>query len=255
MSIPHVGEYIPDDIIEKLMPIAGFVPDTDWYLDRLYNFADDLGVSVLKANYSRYVIDLNRAPDSRALYPGANNTELVPTSTFLELPLYETSKKPDADEIISRKEIYWAPYHQHIMDTITELRDRHGYCVLFDCHSIKSVVPRFFDGILSDFNIGTAEGTSCDIELENLLSDTLSKYSNFSLAINGRFKGGYITRQYGKPEQGIHAFQLELSTATYMDEEPDFKWREDLAELVRPSLKDMMQVAVKWRPKQMRNKT
>jgi len=248
MSIPHVGEYIPNDIFEKLMPIGGLVPDTDWYLDRLYNFADDLGASVLRANYSRYVIDLNRAPDSRALYPGANNTELVPTSTFLEDPLYEATKEPDAGEIARRKEIYWTPYHQCIKDTISALRDRFGYCVLFDCHSIKSVLPRFFGGILPDFNLGTADGGSCDIELQKCLSDTLSQYSNYSLAINGRFKGGYITRQYGNPGGGIHAFQLELSTATYMDEKPGFKWREDLAEIVRPSLKHMMEVAVNWHP-------
>jgi len=248
MSIPHVGEYIPNDVVEKLMPIGHLVPDTDWYLDRLYNFADDLGASILKANYSRYVIDLNRAPDNRVLYPGANNTELVPTSTFLEEPLYETTKKPSAGEVMHRKEIYWMPYHQCIVDTVNTLRDRFGHCVLFDCHSIKSVLPRFFDGILPDFNIGTADGESCDAELQKLLSGTLSKYSNYSLAVNGRFKGGYITRQYGSPEEGIHAFQLELSTATYMDEKPSFKWREDLAEQVRPSLKHMMEVAVNWRP-------
>lgn len=249
MSIPHVGENIPNDIVDNLMPIGKSIPDTDWYLDRLYDFASDLGASILRANYSRYVIDLNRAPDSRALYPGANNTELVPTSTFLEYPLYETAKIPDADEIARRKKIYWAPYHKCIRDTVSELRDYFGHCVLFDCHSIKSVLPRFFEGKLSDFNLGTAEGRACDIELQQLLSDTLSKYSNYSLAINDRFKGGYITRQYGNPQEGVHAFQLELSTATYMDENPDFKWREDLADLVRPSLKHMMQVALNWRPR------
>ena len=249
MSIPHVGEYIPDNILKKLTPIGSSVGDTDWYLDRLYNFADDLGASVLRANYSRYVIDLNRAPDSRALYPGANNTELVPTSTFLDNPLYKVGEEPSDDEITRRKEIYWAPYHQCIVDAVSALRDRFGYCILFDCHSIKSVLPRFFDGILPDFNLGTAEGESCDIELQQILSNTLLKYSNYSLAINKRFKGGYITRQYGKPEEGIHAFQLELSTSTYMDEKPGFKWREDLAELVRPSLKHMMQVAINWCPK------
>jgi len=247
MSIPHVGEYVPDDIINRVMPIGRTVGDTDWYLDRLYNFANDLGASILRANYSRYVIDLNRAPDSRVLYPGASNTELVPTSTFLEAPLYEIDKEPDADEITRRRELYWEPYHQRISDAVSELRDRFGYCILFDCHSIKSILPRFFDGKLPDFNLGTVEGASCSTELQNILADTLSKYPSYSLAVNGRFKGGYITRQYGNPKKGVHAFQLELSTATYMDEKPEFQWREDLANLVRPSLQNMLQVAINWR--------
>ena len=249
MSIPHVGQYIPDDIVGNLMPVGTNVGDTDWYLDRLYDFADELGASVLKANYSRYVIDLNRAPDGKPLYPGSNNTELVPTSTFNEEPLYKSGKNPRSDEILRRREAYWVPYHKCILDTINELRDRFGYCILFDCHSIKSILPRFFEGKLSDFNLGTAKGESCDKELQNLLAGALSKYSNYSLAVNGRFKGGYITRHYGNPREGVHAFQLELSTSTYMDEEPVFKWREDLADLVRPSLKHLMQVAINWTPK------
>ena len=248
MSIPHVGETIPDDIGNQLATIADKIEDTDWYLDRLYNFAEELGLSILKSNYSRYVIDLNRAPDSRPLYPGANNTELVPTSTFLEEPLYDDGNEPDTNEIARRLETYWVPYHQRIQEALSEIRDRFGYAVLFDCHSIKSVLPRFFEGKLPDFNLGTAEGTSCDLELKELLVGALKKDTHYSLAVNGRFKGGYITRQYGAPKEGIHSFQLELSIATYMDEEPNFHWREDLADQVRPSLRRMLEAAGNWVP-------
>ena len=248
MSIPHVGETIPDDIGKQLAPIAEKIGDTDWYLDRLYNFAEELGVSILKSNYSRYVIDLNRAPDSRPLYPGASNTELLPTSTFLEEPLYDDGNEPDTNEITRRLETYWVPYHQRIQEALSEIRDRFGYAVLFDCHSIKSVLPRFFEGKLPDLNLGTAEGTSCDPELRDRLAGALTKHIHYSLAVDGRFKGGYITRQYGAPKESIHSFQLELSIATYMDEDPNFHWREDLADQVRPSLRRMLEAACNWVP-------
>lgn len=248
MSIPHVGETIPDDIAKQLSPIAEKIGDTDWYLDRLYKFAEELGLSILKSNYSRFVIDLNRAPDSRPLYPGANNTELVPTSTFLEEPLYNDGNEPDSNEIAQRLETYWVPYHQRLQDALSEIRDNFGYAVLFDCHSIKSVLPRFFEGKLPDFNLGTAEGNSCDSELKDRLAGALTQDDHYSLAVDGRFKGGYITRQYGAPKEGIHSFQLELSIATYMDEEPNFLWREDLADQVRPSLRRMLEAAGKWAP-------
>ncbi len=248
MSIPHVGEHISPDVAAKLADAAEGVTDTDWYLDRLYNFSGELGLHVLQATHSRYVIDLNRSPDNVSLYPGQNVTELVPTSTFSEEPLYPAGGEPDDAEIARRLETYWYPYHTKLAETLAALKEEYGYAVLFDCHSIKSVVPRFFEGKLTDFNLGTASGASCAPDLRQQLSGALAQDDWYTLAVDGRFTGGYITRHFGSPNDNVHAFQLELSTATYMDEEPSWAWREDLANQVRPSLRRMMQVAVGWQP-------
>ena len=248
MSIPHVGEYIPPRTEARMTSAAAERSDTDWHLDRLYKDAATLGLHVLKATHSRYVIDLNRSPDNVSLYPGQNVTELVPTSTFAETPLYPAGQEPDDAEITQRLEIYWQPYHSQLQKTLAALKNEHGYAILFDCHSIKSTVPRFFDGQLPDFNLGTAAGESCAPELRAKLSEALSRDDRYTLAVDGRFKGGYITRQYGNPDDDIHAFQLELSTATYMDEEPTVAWREDFANEVRPSLIGMLEVAADWQP-------
>lgn len=248
MSIPHVGEYIPPETEAQMTSAAAERSDTDWYLDRLYKVSSNHGIHVLKATHSRYVIDLNRAPDDVSLYPGQNVTELVPTSTFSEAPLYPAGQEPDDAEIAQRLKVYWQPYHARLRETLAALKSDCGYAVLFDCHSIKSHVPRFFDGRLPDFNLGTAAGESCAPELRAKLSEALSRDDRYTLAVDGRFKGGYITRQYGNPADDIHAFQLELSTATYMDEEPAIAWREDFANQVRPSLMSMLKVAADWRP-------
>ena len=246
MSIPHLGTAIPEELQDGMTDGALALPDTDWALDRLYDFTGALGLSVLKANYSRYLIDLNRAPDGSALYPGASNTELVPTTTFDEAAIYQAGREPDTNEIERRRRLYWQPYHDRLISELNTLRDRFGRAVLFDCHSIRSRVPRFFEGTLPDFNLGTAGGASCAPVLRDRLSEALGADSDFSLAVDGRFKGGYITRTYGRLEQGVHAFQLELSQATYGAEGPPFVFDEALAELVRPALKLMLEAAVGW---------
>lgn len=246
MSIPHVGTGIPDDIKVRLTPPGVALMDTDWHLDRLYDFAAALGLSVLRAIHSRYVIDLNRSPDGRELYPGANNTELVPTTTFSEAPLYRGGAVPDEAEIDRRRSAYWQPYHDRLSAALDGIKREHGVAVLFDCHSIRSHVPRFFDGALPDFNLGTGGGTSCDPGLRERVAAALAGDDHYSLAVDGRFKGGYITRQYGRPDDNIHAFQLELSLATYMEEDPPFTFRDDLANRVRPSLRRMLETALDW---------
>ena len=246
MSIPHGGTAIPDDIAARMTPAALAVPDTDWRLDRLYDFARGLGVSVLRAVHSRYVIDLNRAPDGAALYPGANNTELAPTTTFAEEPIYREGEELKAAEIARRVETFWRPYHRRLGRELDAIRRRHGIAVLFDCHSIRSRVPRFFDGRLPDLNLGTAGGESCSPDLRDKLTVALQADTAHTHAVDGRFKGGYITRHYGDPSGGLHAFQMELSLATYMDEDPPFEFREDLAAQIRPTLKAMLQAAVDW---------
>ena len=247
MSIPHLGTRLPDDIDARMTAAGHLVADTDWHLDRLYDFAAELGATVIGARTSRYVIDLNRAPDNRPLYPGARNTELVPTTTFDEEPIYLEGEIPGEAEIADRRDTYWRPYHEQIESELAVLRARHGTVVLFDCHSIRSQVPRFFDGTLPDFNLGTAEGDSCAPDLRDRLADVLrTTGSDYRLAVDGRFKGGYITRQYGRPAAGIHAFQMELSQITYMDETPPFAYREDRAAAVKPALREMLATAVDW---------
>jgi len=246
MSIPHLGTEIPEALQTGMTDEALAVPDTDWALDRLYDFAGDLGLSVLKAQYSRYVIDLNRAPDGAALYPGASNTELVPTTTFAEAAIYRMGREPDTEEIERRRRLYWQPYHDRLVSELNSLQQRHGVAVLFDCHSIRSQVPRFFDGSLLDFNLGTAGGVSCAPALRDRLAAALAEGDGFTLAVDGRFKGGYITRTYGASDQGVHAFQLELSQATYGQEGPPFVFDETRAASVRPALRRMLEAALDW---------
>jgi N-formylglutamate deformylase len=248
MSIPHGGIALPGDLAGRLTPQALRLPDTDWHLDRLYDFAAALGVAILRAEFSRYAIDLNRPPDGSALYPGASNSELVPLTTFADEPIYRHGQAPEAREMARRREEFWQPYHARLADSLDEIKRRHGYAVLFDCHSIRSTVPRFFEGQLADFNLGTAGGASCHGSLRDRLAGALAGFDTYGLAVDGRFKGGYITRHYGAPEDGIHAFQLELSYATYMEEAHPFTFRDDLADKVRPALKSMLEAALDWRP-------
>lgn len=246
MSIPHVGTVVPADIAANMTQGALGVPDTDWALDRLYDFAGELGLNVVAGNYSRYVIDLNRPPDDAPLYPGGRNTELVPTTTFDRESIYPPGLEPDAAEIGRRRTLYWEPYHVHLSSVLEQLRARHGIAILFDCHSIRSRVPRFFDGRLADHNLGTADGASCSPDLRDALRGALAEDKRYSLVVDERFKGGYITRHYGKPGAGIHAFQLELSQATYAAPELPFRFAETAAAELRPCLRAMLEAALQW---------
>ncbi len=215
VSMPHNGELIPDDILTLMNDCASRKKDTDWKLLELYDFLQAMDVTVLAANYSRYVIDLNRSPDNKSLYPGQNVTELCPTSTFDCEPLYKVAN-PSDQEVQQRVLRYWQPYHSEISNQINRLKAKHQQVLLYEAHSIASHVPRFFEGQLPDFNWGTNDGVTCPASMVSLLSE--HDYANYSQIINGRFKGGYITRHYSQPEQGIFTLQLELSQATYMDE-------------------------------------
>jgi N-formylglutamate deformylase len=238
ISMPHNGQKIPDYIAETMQPSALDVPDTDWYIDKLYDFAQALGASILMPTYSRYVIDLNRDPQGENLYPGANSTELCPTSSFALTPLYLNKQQPDQSEITRRIQTYWQPYHQKLADTLQQMKAKHGVAVLLDAHSILSEVPRFFTGKLPDFNFGTADGKTC----ANTLIDSVTKidFSPYSTIVNGRFKGGFITRHYGNPEENIHALQLELSQRTYMHE-PTNQYYESEAARVKVKLTALVQ--------------
>ena len=248
VSMPHAGTGLPEAQRGRMTEAALALPDTDWHVDRLYDFLDDLGASTIVARQSRYVIDLNRAPDSRPLYPGASNTELCPTSTFGEAPIYREGQGPSPEEIETRLDAIWRPYHAKVREEIERIKAAHGIAVLWDAHSIRSEVPRFFDGRLPDLNLGTAGGESASAELTGLLGAVAREAEalGYSHAIDGRFKGGYITRSFGAPDQGIHAVQLELSQITYMDEDPPYGFREDLAEKVRPVLQGLLDAALAW---------
>ncbi len=240
VSMPHVGLHIPDDIAAGMTDLALTVSDTDWHIDRLYDFLDDLGASVVAATHSRYVVDLNRPPDGASLYPGKATTELCPTGTFDGEPLYRSDATPDEAEIERRVAHYWKPYHAKLEAELARLKAAHGYALLWDAHSIRSEVPRLFEGRLPDFNIGTADGASCDPDLAQSVMAAAETAQAYNAVLNGRFKGGYITRRYGRPQDGVNAIQLELSQRTYMDEAPPFSFREELAATVRPVIRYML---------------
>lgn len=239
ISMPHNGTEIPAELKARMTPAAHRVADTDWFLDRLYGFAKDLGCSMLNPRYSRYVIDLNRAPDGQILYAGANNTELCPTSTFAEEPIYQPGEQPDETEIAERVGKYWQSYHQAIIDELARIKAQHGYALLFEAHTIRSEVPRFFQGRLPDINFGNADGKSC---LESLVKPLAHiDYAPYTQVLNGRFKGGYITRHYGQPERNVHALQLELSQITYLDEKT-LQWHDNNASKIMPVLQRIVEV-------------
>ena len=250
VSMPHVGTYIPPGIADTMTPEARAVPDTDWHVDRLYDFLEELGTARIRATHSRFVIDLNRAPDDRPLYPGASNTELCPTSLFDERPIYRPGAAPDPAEIAARRERYWRPYHDRLAAELASLRERFGFAVLFDAHSIRSEVPRFFAGRLPDLNIGTGGGGTAAPELAARVLEAAAEAEGYTSVLNGRFQGGYITRHYGRPDEGIHALQLELSQITYMEENPPFAFREDRAAGIRPVLRRILQTILDWAAEQ-----
>ena len=238
VSMPHTGTYLPPQIKQRLTGAALALPDTDWHLEKLYDFLDETGASVLVATHSRYVVDLNRPPDNANLYPGQDTTPIVPIDTFDRKPLYRHGKEPGEREIAERIETYWKPYHARLAEELARLKERYDYALLWDAHSILSEVPRFFAGKLTDLNLGTADGRSCGAGIGEGL---MKKVSGYGAVLNGRFKGGYITRAYGDPANGVHAVQLELSEATYMHEAPPFRFNNALAARLRPQLRALIE--------------
>lgn len=246
VNVPHAGTEVPDAIAARLTDRARALPDTDWHVHRLVEMAPALGASLLCARQSRYVIDLNRGRDDKPLYPGAT-TGLVPTELFDGDPVYRDGE-PDGDEVLDRIERYWQPYHDKLRETLDELHERHGYAVLFDVHSIRSSVPRLFDGRLPDLNLGTYEGRSCSPALQDGVGQLLAGADRFSTVVNGRFKGGFITRHYGRPRAGFHALQLEIAQACYMDEARPRDFEPERARPLVSVLERLIDVLSQWRP-------
>ncbi|RZU02239.1 N-formylglutamate deformylase [Rivibacter subsaxonicus] len=250
VSLPHVGTRIPEFARERYLPAALEVPDTDWHLDRLYAFVrDELDASLIVPRYSRYVVDLNRPPENLPMYPGVNNTELCPTRAFTGEPIYRAGYAPDEAEVTYRVQEFWRPYHDALRAELDRLRTVHGHALLWDGHSIKSELPWLFEGRLPELNLGTANGASCAPALRERLAAVLAAQSRYTQVVDGRFKGGHITRHYGSPGQGVHAVQLEMCWSTYMaDEASPFAYDEARAEQVQPLLKQLLRTMVEWKP-------
>lgn len=248
VSMPHVGSLIPEAFRHRLVDRALAAEDTDWHLDKVYDFARDMGASLLVPRLSRYVVDLNRPPENTPMYPGANNTGLCPTQFFTGDALYREGMAPDEAEIAWRVATFWRPYHEALRSEIERIRSLHGHVVLFDAHSIKSQLPWLFEGRLPDLNLGTVNGQSCDAQLRGMVGEVVRAQDDFTHVLDGRFKGGYITRQYGRPGEHVHAVQLEMTWRAYMREQAPYAWDPTLASGVQPLLRQLLAAMLDWKP-------
>lgn len=238
--MPHTGTFVPRDIFERLNPLGQTLEDTDWHIDRLY--ADLLpDVTQVRAVFHRYVIDPNRDPSGHSLYPGQNTTGLCPIIDFDDNSLYQTGREPNAEEIEQRRLNFHSPYHAALEAEIARVKARHGIAILYDCHSIQSHKPFLFDGKLPDFNIGTNSGKTCDHRLQQAVAGICGAAEEYSHVVNGRFKGGWTTRHYGRPQNGVHAIQMELTQSSYMDETAPWAYRPVKADRIRRHLKHILQ--------------
>jgi len=239
LAQPHGGTEIPKKILARLNPLGQAMADTDWHISRLYDgLCED--ATVISTPIHRYVIDVNRDPADRSLYPGQNTTSLCPTTTFDGSAIYLDGQEPTAAEIDDRRKRYHRPYHDAIRKQLERIRQRHGYAILYDCHSIRSRIPFLFSGQLRDFNIGSNSGASCAPAVENAVEQVCAAASGYRYALNGRFKGGWTTRHYGRPEEKIHAIQMEIAQCNYMLEQAPWDYADDRAEALRVILRRIL---------------
>jgi N-formylglutamate deformylase len=237
LGLPHTGTDVPVDIYERLNTNGRTLADTDWHIHTLY---DGLlpNVTTVRATFHRYVIDANRDPEGVSLYPGQNSTGLIPTTDFDGKAIWKEGQEPTAADIATRLKAFHAPYHAAIKAEINRVKAIHGIAVLYDCHSIRSHIPFLFEGRLPDFNIGTDDGKSCHPAFQHAVTELANEAKGFTSILNGRFKGGWTTRHYGKPENGIHAIQMELTQASHLSSElPPFAYNENKAAKLRITLK------------------
>lgn len=248
VNVPHAGRHVPDAIVLRMEAQARMLPDTDWHVDELYRFVPTSGATLVAATHSRYVVDLNRDPSGEALYADADNTELCPARTFANAPIYRTGEAPDAREVAARRLTFFDPYHAMLAQQIERVRARHGYAVLLDGHSIAAEVPRFFAGRLPDLNLGTADGRSCGASLQSLAVSVVARAQHFTHVVNGRFKGGYITRCFGAPHANVHALQLEMVQDRYMDPSNPVAFDPLRAASLTAVLERLVVALAEWRP-------
>jgi N-formylglutamate deformylase len=246
ISMPHPGLLLPAEVADLLTPEARALPDTDWHLPQLYAFAANMGASLLMARYSRFAIDLNRPEDDTPLYRSAT-TGLFPETLFDGTSIFRPGAVRGDEIKAACKERIWRPYHGRLMAELNRIKGEFGYAVLLDAHSICGEVPRLFEGLLPDFNIGTNDSKSCAPSLAGAVAKVCDA-PGYRHVVNGRFKGGHITRHYGQPDRAFHAVQLEMAQRAYMNEQAPFDYRPDLAEKVQPILQRMVQAMIDWRP-------
>ncbi|MFT5506257.1 MAG: N-formylglutamate deformylase [Gammaproteobacteria bacterium] len=239
LAQPHGGTEVPESIWPRLNETGQALADPDWHISKLYaGLLDD--VTSVSTRIHRYVIDANRNPSDESLYPGQNTTGLCPTTTFDGIPIYKEGESPSPEEVNERQQQYHQPYHDALRNEIERIKQKHGYVILYDCHSIRSNIPYLFEGRLPDFNIGTVNGTSCDPSIENNVLVECQKADLYSNIINGRFKGGWTTRHYGIPAENYHAIQMELTQSTYMQEFEPWDYDPDKASKIRPVLASIL---------------
>ncbi|MFN3171767.1 MAG: N-formylglutamate deformylase [Hyphomicrobiales bacterium] len=247
LGLPHTGTDLPEDCAARLNARGLEIADTDWHIHDLYAGLVE-NVSSVRTTIHRYVIDVNRDPSGQSLYPGQNTTGLCPTTDFDGNAIYHDGQEPDAAEVARRQGLYHAPYHAALEAELSRVRAIHGFAILYDCHSIRSHIPFLFDGKLPDFNIGTNLGTTCDKAVEAAVSDLCAKAEGYSSTVNGRFKGGWTTRHYGRPSEGWHSIQMELAQSTYMPERSPWTYEPSAAESLRHGLKTILQTLTNWKP-------
>jgi formiminoglutamase len=248
LGVPHAGTHVPEPILETLNERGRVLADTDWHVDRLYS---DLleGATMVRANFHRYVIDANRDPGGASLYPGQNTTGLCPTTDFDGHPIYHDGQEPDAAEIDRRRAAWHAPYHAALAAELERVKAIHGVAILYDCHSIRSVVPYLFNGVLPDFNIGTNGGVTCAPSIEQAVVRIAAAADGYASILNGRFTGGWTTRHYGRPETGVHAIQMELAQSTHLAAEaPPFAYDAEKSDRLRAHLGAMLRALAALAP-------
>ncbi|SEO72878.1 formiminoglutamase [Salinihabitans flavidus] len=239
LGLPHTGTYVPKEIKARLNERGLELSDTDWHIHDLYDGLLE-GATSVRATFHRYVIDANRNPARESLYPGQNTTGLIPETNFDGAPIWRDGQVPDEADIDARLETYFRPYHRALEAELTRVRDMHGVAILYDCHSIRGDIPFLFEGRLPDLNVGTNMGTTCDARVEETVYGLCRAAEGYTSVLNGRFKGGWTTRHYGRPSEGWHAIQMEIAQAAYMDEEPPWTWRAERAEPLRRLLKTIL---------------
>ena len=247
LGLPHTGTRFPDDCLAHLNPRGRAIADTDWHIHTLYAGLLHSATTV-RTHVHRYVVDVNRDPMGENLYPGQNTTDLCPLTDFDGHPIYIEGRAPDAAEIERRRETFHAPYHAALAAELDRVRSKHGFAILYDCHSIRSHIPFLFEGSLPDFNIGTNFGTTCAPSLETSVHQICTNSEGYTSVLNGRFKGGWTTRHYGRPADGIHAIQMELAQSTYMEEAPPWSYAPTRATALRIHLKIILEALAAWRP-------
>ena len=247
LGLPHTGTELPEDMTKKLNETGCAKADTDWHIHELYNcLVPD--TTTVRTLIHRYTIDVNRDPADVSLYPGQNTTTLCPITDFDGLPIYQDGAEPDAAEIENRRQLYHSPYHEALSAELERVKAIHGFAILYDCHSIRSQIPFLFEGVLPDLNIGTDGGRTCAPSIEALVKHRCHAVKGYSTVLNGRFKGGWTTRHYGRPGDGLHAIQMELAQSTYMLEHPPWSYQEHVAARLRPHLKLVLEDLIRWSP-------